>query len=285
MRLATFRHARSDADEIGLVAGDQIHPAPGSFAIAGMAELIERWGDLSATVAQWADEVQPLDLAEVDLRAPLPRPGKILAIGQNYAAHAAETNAAVPDKQIWFSKAPTSVNAPNAPIELPRASSQVDYEVELVAVIGKRCRHVPYESARDVIFGYCVGNDVSARDWQLRTPQWVLGKSFDTHAPIGPWITTSDAVGDPHQLDLTCKVNGKLRQSANTADMVFDVYDQIAELSRVMTLEPGDLIFTGPPSGVGLAMSPPQFLRSGDVVRCEISGLGVIEATMEPELQ
>lgn len=280
MRLTTFTRKDSQHDEIGLVQGDVIYPAPVSFPAADMISLIAEWEAYAGQVAKWPDTVAPLALNAVRLRAPVPRPGKIMAIGQNYAAHAAETNAAVPDKQIWFSKATTSVNGPFEPIEVPSVSTMVDYEVELVAVIGKRCRNVSHAQARDVVFGYCVGNDVSARDWQSRTPQWVLGKSFDTHAPFGPWITTADKVGDPHRLDLTCRVNGELRQSSNTADMVFNIYDQIVELSQVMTLEPGDIIYTGTPSGVGMAMSPVQYLQPGDTVSCEISELGRIEATM-----
>ena len=206
-----------------------------------------------------------------------------MAIGQNYPSHAKETNSNVPDKQIWFTKAVTSVNGPFDPVQLPKASNMVDYEVELVAIIGQCCRHVSYEEARQVIFGFCVGNDVSARDWQMRTPQWTLGKSFDTHAPSGPWITTSDEVPNPHKLGLSCKVNGELRQMANTSEMVFDLFDQIVELSQVMTLEPGDLIYTGTPSGIGLAMSPPRFLAPGDRVTCEVESLGVIESVMTPE--
>jgi 2-keto-4-pentenoate hydratase/2-oxohepta-3-ene-1,7-dioic acid hydratase in catechol pathway len=283
MQLATFVRDVTQLPEIGVVVGDSVHPAPPGFAIRDMNHLIAAWQDCAASVATWPDVSAPVNLATVRLLAPVPRPSKILAIGQNYAAHAAETSASIPDRQIWFSKAVSAVNGPFAPIALPKASTMVDYEVELVAVIGRRCRHVTPDTAASVIFGYCVGNDVSARDWQLRTPQWVLGKSFDTHAPFGPWLTTADAVADPHRLDLTCRVNGEPRQSANTHDMVFDVFAQVAELSQVMTLEPGDIIYTGTPSGVGMAMSPPRYLAAGDRVTCEISGLGSIEGVMMPE--
>ena len=152
-----------------------------------------------------------------------------------------------------------------------------------MAVIGRRCKHIPVERAAEHVFGYCVGNDVTERGWQLRTPQWSLGKSFDTHAPIGPWITSADEVGDPHGLDIRCWVNGEQRQSSNTRNLVFNIWHQIAHLSRAMTLEPGDLLFTGTPAGVGVAMKPRQFLRPGDVVRCEIERLGALEATMAAE--
>ena len=149
--------------------------------------------------------------------------------------------------------------------------------------LAKRCKHVPKESAADVVFGYCAGNDVSVRDWQMQTTQWVLGKSFDTHAPIGPWIVTADEIGDPHTMGIRCFVNGERRQNSNTENLVFNVYDQIAHLSRAMTLEPGDIIFTGTPGGVGLAMQPPQWLKAGDKVRVEIDRIGSIEAEMQPE--
>lgn len=283
MRLTTFTRNEQHGHEIGLVVSDKLYPAPSGFPITDMRDLIAHWEEHRLHVANWATLSEPIDLFSARLLAPVPRPGKILAIGQNYAAHAQETNASIPEKQIWFSKSVTAVNGPFDPIALPRVSRMVDYEVELVAVIGRRCRHVAYEDASAMIFGYCVGNDVSARDWQLRTPQWVLGKSFDTHAPFGPWITTADAVSDPHRLELSCRVNGELRQHADTRDMIFDIFDQIVELSQVMTLEPGDIIFTGTPSGVGLAMSPPSYLSPGDVVTCTISELGLIEAAMTPE--
>jgi ureidoglycolate lyase len=283
MKLSTFIRNTYQEPEIGLVVSDAIYPAPAGFPAKSMQALIQAWPEYSAELRDWRASSKPIELASVHLLAPIPRPGQILAIGQNYRAHAKETNASVPDKQIWFSKSISAVNGPFDPIQLPRASTMVDYEVELVVVIGQRCRHVSYEDARRVIFGYCVGNDVSARDWQMRTPQWTLGKSFDTHAPFGPWITTADEVPDPHQLDLSCKVNGELRQGANTADMVFNVFDQIVELTQVMTLEPGDLIYTGTPSGVGLAMSPPRYLAPNDRVTCEIANLGVIDAVMTPE--
>ncbi len=177
----------------------------------------------------------------------------------------------------------TSVNAPFDPIELPNVSMMLDYEAELVAVIGKRCKHVPKEKAHDVVFGYCAGNDVTVRDWQFKTPQWMLGKSFDTHAPFGPWIVTADEIGDPHALGIRAFVNGEKRQDSNTKHLVFNVYDQIALLSQAMTLEPGDIIFTGTPGGVGVAMKPPQFMKAGDVTRIEIDKIGAIEATIVPE--
>jgi len=249
-----------------------------------MIDLITLWSDLEVEVRRMAGAPEEtLPLSEVHLLAPIPRPGKIMAIGLNYADHIAESGQGTPQHQTWFSKAVTAINGPFDPIEVPRASALVDYEAELVVVIGKRCRHVAKERAAEVIFGYCVGNDVSVRDWQLRTPQWVLGKSFDTHAPIGPWIVTADELGNPHTMGIRCFVNGEKRQDSNTSNLVFNVYDQTAHLTESMTLEPGDLIFTGTPGGVGGAMRPPQFLKAGDKVRVEIDRIGSIEAEMQPE--
>jgi 2-keto-4-pentenoate hydratase/2-oxohepta-3-ene-1,7-dioic acid hydratase in catechol pathway len=282
MKLALFEAA--GAQHIGIVQGDHITPLSAILpdAPTDMMALIRDWDRLSPALATWPNDAS-LKLAEVTLLAPIPRPGKVLAIGLNYADHIAETGNKPPEQQLWFSKASTSIHAPYAPIEVPRVSTQVDYEVELVAVIGKAGRHISREDAPHHVFGYCVGNDVSVRDWQRQTPQWVLGKSFDTHGPIGPWITTADEVGEPHRLDIKCTVNGEIRQTSNTKHLVFDVWAQIEHLSKVMTLEPGDIIFTGTPGGVGLARKPPVFLAAGDKVACEISELGMIEAVMFQE--
>jgi 2-keto-4-pentenoate hydratase/2-oxohepta-3-ene-1,7-dioic acid hydratase in catechol pathway len=249
-----------------------------------MVELIAQWPLLRGKIQAHLDSGKSdFALSAVRLRAPVPNPQKILAIGLNYADHVAETGRPKPDRQVWFAKLPGAVNGPYDDIEIPKASSMVDYEAELVVVIGKRCRHVARENAADIVFGYMAGNDVSVRDWQNHTPQWILGKSFDTHAPAGPWIVTSDEIGDPHTLGIRCKVNGETRQDSNTENLVFKVWDQIAHVSQAMTLLPGDLIFTGTPGGVGMAMKPPSFLKSGDVVRVEIDRIGALEARMIPE--
>jgi 2-keto-4-pentenoate hydratase/2-oxohepta-3-ene-1,7-dioic acid hydratase in catechol pathway len=244
-------------------------------------------GDMAALIAAW-DEFQPriesiekmhtfdYRLADVVVSAPVPRPGKILGIGLNYADHVAESGIERPKDQLWFSKAVTAVNGPFAPILRPAVSQALDYEGELVFVIGKRCKHVSVADAPKVIFGYCVGNDVSVRDWQLRTSQFILGKSFDTHAPFGPWIVTSDE-GAPTDRAIGCWVNGERRQHSRTSQLIFDCAAQVAHLSQAMTLEPGDVIFTGTPGGVGGAAKPPRWLQPGDRVRVEIEGLGAIE--------
>jgi 2-keto-4-pentenoate hydratase/2-oxohepta-3-ene-1,7-dioic acid hydratase in catechol pathway len=251
-----------------------------SDAPTDMVELIARWAEFRARVEAAATRAPDFALDAVKLHAPVERPRKIFAIGLNYADHCAESGLEVPKEQTWFSKAPTSITGPHDSIELPAVSEQLDHECEMVAVIGKRCRNVPRERAKEVIFGYCAGNDVSVRDWQLRTSQWVIGKSFDTHGPIGPWITTADAV-DPHSLSIRCLVNGEERQKSNTRHLVFDCYAQVQCLSKAVTLEPGDLLFTGTCGGVGIAYKPPRWLRAGDVVRVEIGSLGAIENRVE----
>lgn len=252
-----------------------------------MIDLITHWGCFREQVQGLINEPADLCLPEVQLLAPVPKPGKVLAIGLNYLEHVQEQivgeSRTVPEHQIWFTKLSNAINGPYDPITLPAVSEMTDYEGEMVAVIGQRCKHVPAERVHEVVFGYAVGNDVSVRDWQKRTSQWTLGKSFDTHAPFGPCLTTADAVGDPHDLNLRCWVNGELRQSSNTSLMMHKVWDQIALLSQAMTLEPGDVIFTGTCSGVGAAFNPPKFLRDGDVVRVEIDKLGHIEATCRQE--
>ncbi|HEX2590392.1 MAG TPA: fumarylacetoacetate hydrolase family protein [Rhizomicrobium sp.] len=285
MKLATF-NAGSGADELGIVDGDTIvsisRAAP--QIASSMIDLIARWSDVQHDVRAIArDRDNALALSSVELKAPIARPGKILAIGLNYADHIAESKVATPENQVWFAKMPTSVNAPFRGIQIPKIGPFVDYEAELVAVIGKGGRHVSKDDAPAAVFGYCCGNDVTERMWQHRTPQWTVGKSFDTHAPIGPWIVTADEVPDPHALGIRCIVNGETRQNSNTRHLVFNLWDQIAHLSDAMTLEPGDLLFTGTPGGVGAAMEPRRFLKPGDVVRVEIDSLGAIEATCVAE--
>lgn len=282
MKLATFEH--SGRVSTGAVVGETIFDLGAAGFPNAMTALIAEWPRIAEAVRRHiASGAKPLPLSSVRLRAPVPNPQKILAIGLNYADHIAETGRQKPDRQVWFAKLPNAVNGPFDPIQIPMASSQVDYEAELVVVIGRRCRHVSCEHAMDVVFGYAAGNDVSVRDWQNHTPQWILGKSFDTHAPVGPWIVTADEIGDPHGLGIRCLVNGEVRQSSNTRHLIFAVPDQIAHLSQAMTLMPGDLIFTGTPGGVGMAMKPPRFLRAGDRVRVEIDRIGALEAQMEEE--
>ncbi|HSC17454.1 MAG TPA: fumarylacetoacetate hydrolase family protein [Rhizomicrobium sp.] len=284
MKLASFESGGREG--IGIVVGDElIDFARAAPDLPGdMRDFIRMWPEVEQTVRALPQQAQAdVPLANVRLLAPVPRPQKILAIGLNYDDHIAESGREKPKQQTWFSKMPSAVNGPYDPVQLPKASPQLDYEAELVFIIGKRCRHVTREDAASVVFGYCAGNDVSVRDWQFATGQFVLGKSFDTHAPFGPWIATPDEVGDPHALGIRCFVNGEKRQESNTRHLIFDVFDQIAHNTQALTLEPGDVIYTGTPAGVGFAMKPPKFLQAGDVVRVEIDKLGAIENRIEPE--
>jgi 2-keto-4-pentenoate hydratase/2-oxohepta-3-ene-1,7-dioic acid hydratase in catechol pathway len=282
MKLALF--SRATQPGLGLVVADGIIEIARHLPTAPrtLVGLMAAWDDLAGPLAGIAHAPADFALADVTLLAPVPRPGKIMGIGLNYADHAAEAKMDIPTEQLWFCKAVTSVSDPYGIIEAPKVSSALDYEAELVFVIGKRCRHVSRKEARSVIFGYCAGNDVSVRDWQFKTSQFNLGKSFDTHAPFGPWIVTPDEI-DPHELGIRCLVNNEQRQSSNTRHLIFNCYDQVAFLSQAMTLEPGDVFFTGTPAGVGAVMKPPRWLKDGDVVRVEIDGIGAIQNTVRPE--
>ncbi|AJC22891.1 5-carboxymethyl-2-hydroxymuconate isomerase [Pandoraea pulmonicola] len=225
-----------------------------------------------------------IPLQQVKLESPINDPRKYLIIGMNYQAHAKEAAAAgipIPASQLWTNKQVSCITGPYDPILLPAKSDKLDYEVELAFVVGKRCRHASVENALSYVGGYLVANDVSVRDWQQLSTTHTLGKSFDSHGPLGPWITTADEVPDPQALTLHLSVNGSERQRSSTADMIYSVAAQIAHLSAMTTLEPGDIIATGTPSGVGVARG--VFLKAGDVVRAEIDGLGFIENVVEPE--
>lgn len=278
MKLASYDNGAGV--RVGVVVGNEVVDAG---LTETLIQVITEWERLRPQIEANIAGAKGLPLSQVRLLAPVQRPGKVFAIGLNYADHIAESHMETPKHQVWFTKAVTSVNGPYDPVLIARNAPFVDYEVELVAVIGKRAKHVSRADAANYIFGYCVGDDVTERMWQHRTAQWSLGKSFDTHAPIGPWITTTDEVADPHALSIQCVVNGEVRQSSNTAHLVFNIFEQIEHLSQAMTLEPGDLIFTGTPGGIGAAMDPKQFLKPGDVVRCEIEGLGHIENVLTPE--
>ena len=221
-------------------------------------------------------------LSDVRLLPPVERPGKYLAIGMNYRKHleeAARIGVPAPTRQLWFNKQTSCLAGPYDPID-PGVTDQLDYEVELGVVIGAPAKQVSEEGAKAHVFGYFVANDVSARDWQFHSPTFTVGKSFDTHGPIGPWIVTAEEIEDPHALNLRCKVNGEVRQESNTREMIFNIWQQIVYLSTAFTLESGDLIATGTPEGVGIGMQPPKFLQPGDVVHCEIEKIGFIENTV-----
>ncbi|MDB5685967.1 MAG: 5-carboxymethyl-2-hydroxymuconate isomerase [Rhizorhabdus sp.] len=261
---------------LGKVVGDTVVDLSAVAPHGSMRQLLTDLPGIRASVESL--DAPALPLSSVTLEAPITDPQKFLAIGMNYQAHAQEAIAAgipVPTSQLWFNKQVSCITGPTSPIVYPAVSTALDYEAELAVIIGKRCRNVPLADARSVIAGYTVANDVSARDWQHRTPTFTLGKSFDTHGPIGPWIITDDEIADPHALTLTLTVNGEERQRTLTGDMIYNIYDQIAYLSQVMTLEPGDILSTGTPSGVGAATN--GLLKVGDVVRVEVSDVGSIE--------
>lgn len=288
MKLATFSYEGTLS--IGKIIDDQVidiglacPDLPGD-----MIELLSSGEDALAKVRllQLDDAPQACrPLGEVVLEAPVMHPRKFLAVGGNFRSHHEEVLRRVPTfkapaKPIFFNKQVTCIQAPNGPIDLPGVSDQLDYEVEMLVVIGSRCRGVSREDAHKVIAGYCVTNDVTVRDWQIASPTMTLGKSFDTHGPIGPWITTPDEARVEEGLWLRTYVNGELRQEGNTNEMFMSIAEQIEYLSTAFTLEPGDLIATGTPAGVGMLMDPPSFLREGDIVRCEIENLGYIENTV-----
>ena len=215
-----------------------------------------------------------LPLTSIELNPPVLRPGKILAVGLNYAAHAAEQNIKSPETPLIFSKNVTALIAANQAIQLPWASDQVDYEAELAFVIGREAKAVSAERAFDYIAGYTIVNDVTARDLQAREKQWVRAKGLDTFAPCGPWLVTQDEIGDPHALDIELRVNGELRQQSNTSDLIFKIAQLVEFISQDLTLRPGDIISTGTPSGVGVFMNPPVYLKDGDQIDITLADVG-----------
>jgi 2-keto-4-pentenoate hydratase/2-oxohepta-3-ene-1,7-dioic acid hydratase in catechol pathway len=274
MRLVTF----SDAGpaRIGAVVENEVVDLSGVVPRT-MLEFLAG-GDGALEAARRAIGSAPrAPLATVRLHAPVPRPPKFLAIFLNYPTHAAEVGQGAPAFPVFFNKQSTCVVGPGEAIHVPPESMLVDYEGELAVVIGRRCRRVPVARAAEVIAGYTIANDVTVRDWQVRAPTVTLGKSWDTHGPLGPWLVTADAVGDPHALRLRTLVNGDVRQDVVTGEMLVDCFREVEFLSTAFTLEPGDVIATGTPAGIGATQNPPRFLRAGDTVRVEIDGLGALE--------
>jgi len=213
-------------------------------------------------------------LSTVKVLAPIPKPRKLICVGLNYLDHAKETGSEIPSVPTIFNKFATAVIAPGENIILPKVSKAPDYEAEFAFIIGRGGRHIAAESWKEHVFGYTIINDVSARDYQRATTQWLMGKTFDTFAPMGPWIVTADAIPDPHNLDIRLEINGETLQDSNTRELIFKIPDLIAFLSSVFTLEPGDIVSTGTPAGVGVARKPPRFLRSGDEVVVKIPAIG-----------
>ncbi|ABI57601.1 fumarylacetoacetate hydrolase family protein [Alkalilimnicola ehrlichii MLHE-1] len=279
MRIATVQHEGRSLAVAVSEDGRQVTPLAGHDSVQALLE--------SGEAPREADAA-PIPADRVTFLAPLPVPRRnVMCLGLNYADHAQESMAAkgrdwkLPEAPVVFTKATTSVTGPYADVRVdPRVTEQLDWEVELGVVIGRGGRHIPQARALEHVFGYTVVNDLSARDLQFRHKQFFLGKSMDGSCPMGPWITTADAVPDPQALRLTCRVNGDLKQDGDTRQMVFSIAETIATLSSVMTLQPGDMIATGTPAGVGFARTPPEYLQPGDVVECEIEGLGALRNRM-----
>jgi len=274
LRFVTIQ--RESYNEPGLLAdGEVIGLRRGGFP--DLISVIEGGADALDRVRRWSDftpgdEVIPA--ARARFAAPIPRPPKLICIGLNYRDHAEEARQPIPEVPTMFAKFPTAVTGHGHPIVLPRNSTKPDYEAEFAIVIGRRGRHVPEERWRDYVFGYTIINDVSARDFQMATSQWMIGKTFDTFAPMGPAVVTADEIEDPHNLAISLTLSGEVMQNSNTRNLIFQAPRLIAHLSSVFTLEPGDVIATGTPAGVGFARKPPRWLKPGDEVRIKVEGIG-----------
>lgn len=283
MKLCRFA-IDGESPALGIVEGDEVVDLSSADAPAEPAAALDAIGQ--DALGRLAKDTPRLPLADVGLLAPA-TPRKYLAIALNYRDHIAEMGMEPPEVPVFFNKQVTCVVGPGAEIHMPKVSTFLDYEAELAVVIGRRCRHVPAERAHEVIAGYTCANDVSVRDWQGRAQTMTIGKSFDTHGPLGPWLVTADELGDPQDLGIRCFVKDEPRQDARTGEMVFDCFQQVSHLSEAFTLEPGDVIATGTPAGVGLGRRPVRdnLLHVGDTVRVEIEGIGELANTVidEPE--
>lgn len=267
-------------------AGGQTHPGviSGDFvldlAAAGFSTIVDfiQYSPVGQSKVEKLVADAPIEarypLSGVKLLAPIPRPRKLICVGLNYLDHARETGAKVPEVPTIFNKFATAVVGPGDQVVLPKVSKSPDYEAELAFVIGRGGRNIPAENWADHVFGYTIVNDVSARDYQLATSQWLMGKTFDTFAPLGPWIVTADEIADPHALDIELEINGEVLQKSNTRELIFKIPDLIAFLSSVFTLEPGDIVSTGTPAGVGFTRKPPRFLQPGEEMVVKIQGIG-----------
>ncbi len=294
MKLVTFD--RDSGLRLGVHKNDNV-------VDLGLASQISGIGDLPSTmlefiqggeslwhkgrqVLDWANNSSGdflLDESQVRIRAPISNPPKLICVALNYQAHADETGVEAPNEPMLFSKFPSVIVGPGDAIKIPRQSDQVDYEIELAAVIGIGGRHIPEENALNHVFGYTIMNDVSCREYQRRWSQWLVGKSFDTFAPMGPSIVTADEVPDPHNLSMVLSINGDVMQSSSTSDMIFNIPRLIAFASSIFTLESGDVLLTGTPPGVGAARQPPRWIRPGDLIQMEIDTLGTLCSLVESE--
>ena len=275
MRLVTFE--TEGKARPGIVSGTETIIDLSTLGFSSLLALIESGADGLAKAEQLTREPRSASmypLQQVRLLAPIPKPRKLICVGLNYRDHAAETGAQIPKVPTIFNKFATSVIGPEANIVLPKVSHLIDYEAEFAFVIAPGGRNVPADNWREHVFGYTLVNDVTARDYQRATSQWLMGKTFDTFAPMGPWIVTADEISDPHELDIQLQVNGELLQDSNTCELIFKIPDLIAFLSSVFTLEPGDIVSTGTPAGVGFVRKPPRFLHPEDEVAVKIPAIG-----------
>jgi len=286
MKLATFTH--NNLSRVGAVIDDIVIDSLSDANIPNtMIDFLSAGANALLAMQELIDSgLGRFNLADVKLNAPIPRPGKYLGISLNYADHITETGAEQPKYPSFFTKQSTCVIGHGDSIHQPKVSDKLDYEGELAFVIGKRCRHVPVDKAHQVIAGFTIANDVSVRDWQARSATMMIGKSFDTCGPLGPWIVTADELVNPHQLSIKTWIDDELRQDGNTQQMIFNCYEMVAYLSQAMTLEPGDVITTGTPSGVGVKMTPRGYMKPGQTVKIEIEGIGILsnEVIEEPDV-
>jgi 2-keto-4-pentenoate hydratase/2-oxohepta-3-ene-1,7-dioic acid hydratase in catechol pathway len=274
MRIVTLESG--GAAHPGVIVNDEVVDISGSgfSSVLALIEAGQTGLEKAAAFVANAPNGGRTPLSSAKLLAPIPKPRKLLCVGLNYLDHAKESNAEIPNVPTIFNKFATAVIAPGENIVLPKVSTSPDYEGEFAFIIGRGGRHIKSDNWRDHVFGYTVVNDVSARDFQRATTQWLMGKTFDTFAPMGPWIVTADEVADPHNLQVKTEINGEILQNSNTRELIFKIPSLIAHLSSVFTLEPGDIVSTGTPAGVGFARTPPRWLRPGDEVVITVESVG-----------
>ncbi len=286
MKLATFRRP-GKAPEAGVITGERVISLSGA-GYPDVLSILALGDEALGKIENWVYNPPPgavADLGSVTLMAPVPRPPKLICVGLNYRDHAVESNMEIPKTPTIFNKFPNTVIGPGDPIVLPCNSEKPDYEAEFAFVIGRGGRKIPAARWRDHVFGYTIVNDVSARDYQMATTQWLMGKTFDTFAPMGPWIVTADEIADPHALDISLEIGGEVLQHSNTRELIFDVPKLVEYVSSVVTLEPGDVFSTGTPSGVGFARKPPRWLKAGDEVIIRVQGIGELRNPVTAEAE
>jgi 2-keto-4-pentenoate hydratase/2-oxohepta-3-ene-1,7-dioic acid hydratase in catechol pathway len=266
MKLVTFSNG-SSTPKVGIVENNQVLP------LDGFRDMCAAIAAGKSAIAS-APKGSPLPVSTVKLHAPIPRPPKVICIGLNYRDHAIESNMPIPTTPVVFSKFSNTVIAPDEKVVLPKNSEKPDFEAELAFVLGKPGRHIPKEKAMEHVFGYTIVNDVSARDFQLQTSQWLVGKTFPTFCPMGPWIVTADEIKDPHSLRIGLRIDGETVQDSNTKELIFGIPELVSHLSGIVDFEPGDIVSTGTPPGVGMGRKPPRWLKAGETMTVFIEGIG-----------